>query len=55
MARSRNIKLVVDHILTLKAGGLNVVENFQTVCVTCNKKKLREGRTATVAYLARLP
>lgn len=31
--------LVLDHILTLPAGGLNVVENFQTLCETCNRKK----------------
>lgn len=34
--------LVVDHILTLNAGGLNVIENFQTLCETCNKKKIKE-------------
>lgn len=41
--------LVIDHILTLKAGGLNVIENFQTLCETCNKKKQREDRAATAA------
>ncbi len=34
--------LIVDHIVTLKAGGLNVIENFQTLCETCNKKKLKQ-------------
>jgi 5-methylcytosine-specific restriction endonuclease McrA len=31
--------LVLDHILTLAAGGRNVVENFQTLCEVCNKRK----------------
>lgn len=34
--------LVVDHIITLKAGGKNEVENMQTLCETCNRKKLKE-------------
>ena len=41
--------LVVDHILTLKAGGLNVIENFQTLCETCNKRKSREDGAAIAA------
>ena len=41
--------LVVDHILTLKAGGPNVIENFQTLCETCNKRKSREDRAAIAA------
>lgn len=41
--------LVVDHVLTLKAGGLNRIENFQTLCETCNKRKQREDRAAAAA------
>lgn len=41
--------LVVDHILTLKAGGRNSIENFQTLCETCNKRKLPEDRAAVFA------
>lgn len=41
--------LVVDHVLTMKAGGLNYIENFQTLCETCNKRKSREDKAATVA------
>lgn len=41
--------LVVDHVLTLKAGGLNVIENFQTLCETCNKRKSREDKAAIAA------
>lgn len=39
--------LIVDHILTLKAGGLNVIDNFQTLCETCNKKKQPEDNAAS--------
>lgn len=42
--------LVLDHILTLKAGGRNVVENFQTLCEACNKSKQREDIAAAMAY-----
>jgi 5-methylcytosine-specific restriction endonuclease McrA len=42
--------LILDHILTLPAGGRNVVENFQTLCETCNKRKQRDDRVATAAY-----
>lgn len=38
--------LIVDHVLTLKAGGRNVVDNFQTLCETCNKRKQKEDRAA---------
>jgi len=41
--------LVVDHILTLKAGGLNVIENFQILCETCNKRKSREDKVVIAA------
>jgi len=44
--------LVVDHILTLKAGGKNRIENFQTLCETCNRKKLREDMAAAAKALA---
>ncbi|MBY0243168.1 MAG: HNH endonuclease [Burkholderiaceae bacterium] len=42
--------LIVDHMLTLKAGGRNVVENFQTLCETCNKRKQREDKAAALAH-----
>jgi len=44
------ILLLVDHVLTLKAGGLNVIENFQTLCQTCNLKKIREDNVAARLY-----
>lgn len=43
--------LILDHVLTLKAGGRNVIENLQTLCETCNKRKQREDRAATSDYL----
>lgn len=45
--------LIVDHIVTLKAGGLNVINNFQTLCETCNKSKQREDIAAARAYKTR--
>lgn len=42
--------LVVDHIRTLKAGGLNVVENLQALCETCNKRKQIEDKSAVAKY-----
>jgi 5-methylcytosine-specific restriction endonuclease McrA len=42
--------LVLDHVVTLKAGGLNVVENFQTLCETCNKRKQKEDKAAAAAF-----
>ena len=45
--------LVIDHVLTLLAGGRNVVENFQTLCESCNRAKMREDRAATLAHRQR--
>lgn len=42
--------LVVDHVLTLKAGGRNEVSNFQTLCETCNKRKQKEDIAAALAF-----
>ena len=42
--------LILDHILTLKAGGRNVVENLQALCETCNKRKQKYDRAMTAAY-----
>ena len=39
--------LIVDHVLTLKAGGRNHPSNLQALCETCNKKKQVEDRLAT--------
>lgn len=41
--------LVVDHVLTLKAGGKNCVTNYQTFCETCNRRKIREDVAATAS------
>ena len=43
--------LVVDHVLTLRAGGRNAVDNFQTLCETCNRRKQREDRAATLGAM----
>lgn len=44
--------LVLDHILTLAAGGRNIVSNFQTLCEVCNKRKgYTEDKAARAAYL----
>lgn len=42
--------LILDHVTTLKAGGRNVVENLQTLCETCNKRKIREDVAAASEY-----
>jgi 5-methylcytosine-specific restriction endonuclease McrA len=45
--------LIVDHVLTLKAGGTSRVENLQTLCDTCNKRKTKHDRAMTAEYLKR--
>lgn len=47
--------LVLDHILCLKAGGRNVVSNFQALCETCNKRKQKEDIAAAAQYRAEVP
>lgn len=43
------VALILDHILTLKAGGRNVVENLQALCEQCNKSKQVEDKAAAAA------
>lgn len=43
--------LIVDHILTRPAGGRNLPENLQTLCETCNRRKQKEDKAATRAYM----
>jgi len=43
--------LVLDHILTLRAGGLSTVENLQTLCETCNRRKIPEDIAAAQAVV----
>lgn len=38
--------LVLDHVLTLAAGGLSHPNNLQTLCETCNRRKQREDIAA---------
>lgn len=38
--------LIVDHVLTLAAGGRSHIDNLQSLCETCNKKKLPEDLAA---------
>jgi len=42
--------LILDHILTLRAGGENVVSNFQTLCETCNRRKQKEDIAASLNF-----
>lgn len=42
--------LVLDHKLTLRAGGKNHLDNFQTLCETCNRRKQKEDKAAIAAY-----
>lgn len=43
--------LILDHVLTLKAGGRNEISNFQTLCETCNKRKQKEDKKAAAEYV----
>lgn len=43
--------LILDHIVTRKAGGLNAVENLQTLCETCNRRKIHAAdKDARASY-----
>ncbi|WP_156136045.1 HNH endonuclease [Delftia sp. ZNC0008] len=42
--------LVADHVLTLRAGGTSTIQNLQTLCETCNRRKQKEDRSAFEAY-----
>jgi len=42
--------LVMDHVLTLKAGGLNHPSNMQALCETCNKRKQIEDKAAAESF-----
>ena len=42
--------LILDHILTLRAGGRNIISNFQTLCETCNKRKQKEDIAAAKIF-----
>jgi 5-methylcytosine-specific restriction endonuclease McrA len=44
--------LILDHILTLRAGGKNVHENLQALCETCNRRKQKEDKAAAAAWRA---
>jgi 5-methylcytosine-specific restriction endonuclease McrA len=40
--------LILDHILTRKAGGRSIISNLQTLCETCNKSKQKEDKLAVI-------
>lgn len=46
VSNGRRVVLVADHILTLAAGGRSVIENMQTLCDICNRRKQSEDRVA---------
>lgn len=35
----RDVKLTLDHVIPIKLGGKNIVENAQPLCKSCNSKK----------------
>lgn len=45
--------LVLDHILTLRAEGLSVPGNLQSLCETCNRRKQREDKAAALIAVER--
>ena len=42
--------LILDHVLTMTAGGPHRIENFQTLCETCNRRKIPEDIAAATAH-----
>lgn len=49
ISNGRRVALVADHILTLAAGGRSVIENMQTLCDICNRRKQSEDKAAIAA------
>lgn len=39
MRREPEIKLTLDHVLPLKLGGKNIIQNAQLLCESCNSRK----------------
>jgi 5-methylcytosine-specific restriction endonuclease McrA len=44
--REPEIKLTVDHVIPLSAGGTNSIDNIQPLCISCNASK----GTRTIDY-----
>lgn len=42
--------LVVDHVRTRKAGGTHHPRNLQTLCETCNRKKIPQDKAAAARF-----
>jgi 5-methylcytosine-specific restriction endonuclease McrA len=37
--KKKDVKLTLDHVLPLKLGGLNTINNAQPLCLSCNSRK----------------
>jgi hypothetical protein len=53
MLRGWPVILVLDHITPRAAGGLHTVGNLQTLCETCNLRKLGEDMAVIGAFRRR--
>lgn len=51
----RSDALIVDHIVTRPAGGENALNNLQTLCETCNRRKQKEDKAATSCFISGVP
>ncbi|WP_084191455.1 HNH endonuclease [Algiphilus aromaticivorans] len=50
---AQQLVLVLDHVLTLKAGGRSTPDNLQVLCETCNRRKQKQDKRDVLAAMGR--